>query len=210
MTDQDRTNDEPQRTSFLMRSTTAATVTALCTVLVALSAFLAASAASDSDDNYAIAAQSLEDANFWYEQGASVLREDLSNFLEIETDPYCVIGLIFETDGESDIEDQLEDVGQFCFELSEAELTAVVEWTLDDDVVAVAHENQDAADVALESGLEDSAKSVDYQAALVLFAIGLALSAWAALTHTGDKARIIFLLLAVVALSGGLIRLVTV
>jgi hypothetical protein len=69
MTDEDRPNDEPQRTSFLMRSTTAAAVTALCTVLVALSAFLAASAASDSDDNYAIAAQSLEDANFWYEQG---------------------------------------------------------------------------------------------------------------------------------------------
>jgi hypothetical protein len=139
-----------------------------------------------------------------------VLREDLSNFLEIDTDPYCVIGLVFETDVESDVEDQLEDVGEFCFELSEDELTAVVEWTLGDDVLEVANENQDAADVALESGLEDSARSVDYQAALVLFAIGLALSAWAALTATGDKARIIFLLLAVLALSGGLVRLVTV
>lgn len=210
MTDQDEPNGEAQEPSFLMRSTTAAAVTALCTVLVALSAYLAASAASDSDDEYAIAAQSLEDANFWYEQGANVLRDDLSNLLEIDTDPYCVVGLVFGADSESDVEDQLEEIGEYCYELGEDEVAEAVEWTLDDDVLAVANENQEAADAALESGLENSAKSVDYQAALVLFAIGLALSAWAALTNTADKARVIFLLLAVIALSGGLVRLATV
>lgn len=64
MTNEDGPDNEPHKPSFLMRATTAAMVTALCTVLVALSAYLAASAASDSDDDYAIAGQNLEDANF--------------------------------------------------------------------------------------------------------------------------------------------------
>lgn len=139
-----------------------------------------------------------------------MIREDLSNFLKIDTDPYCVIGLIFETDIALKVEEQLDDVGEFCFQLSEDDLAAAVEWTLEDDVLEVANRYQGDADVALESGLANSAKSVDYQAALVLFAIGLALSAWAALTDTADKVRIIFILLAVFALAGGLVQLVAI
>ena len=69
---------------------------------------------------------------------------------------------------------------------------------------------QEAADQAAAVGLAESTKSVDYQAALVMFAIGLAMSAWAALAETGQRARSVFLIVAVASVAAGLIRLVTV
>lgn len=192
------TTDAPAKTRRLSRSTLAAGLTAICTVMVALSAFLSAAAASDSDDQYALAGQRLEDANFWYEQGADVLREDLRNFFEIEVDQYCAITLIF--DGEV----------ATCAELDDDDLAEVIAWVADDDVLEAANANQDLADDLLAKGLENSAKAVDYQAALVMFATGLALSAWASLSDTSKQARRIFVVLSIVSLAGGFLQLLAI
>lgn len=167
-------------------------------MLVALSAFASASAASDSDDEYAVASQQLADANFWYEQGAATLRQDLQNFLAIEADQYCTIDLIFEGDA------------AVCEDLTEDELEAAIDWAAEDEILAQANLNQAEADAQLASGLTNSTRSVRYQAALVLFAIGLALSAWASLADSSSRAWLMFVVLAAMSTGVGLLRLLTV
>lgn len=51
---------------------------------------------------------------------------------------------------------------------------------------------------------------MDYQAALVLFAVGLALSAWASLSDMATQSRVVFIVLALAALAAGLLRLLTI
>ena len=69
---------------------------------------------------------------------------------------------------------------------------------------------QKDAEEAYAVGLKKSKESVDLQAALVLFALGLALSAWASLSDMATRSRVVFLALALVALAVGVIRLLTV
>ncbi|MEM9513700.1 MAG: hypothetical protein AAGA42_02495 [Actinomycetota bacterium] len=170
----------------------AAGLTALCTVLVAVSTFLSSQSASNSNDNYASASRALTDANFFFAQGVDALQEEL-NADGLAADRICLLALV--TDAADDVCDGFDDV---------AELAA------DDPVLDAGFAAQLDADEAAAEGLRESTRSVEFQAALVLFAVGLALSAWAALAGTGDRSRTAFLLIAVAATVVGVLRLVTV
>jgi hypothetical protein len=188
---------EPDASSALDRpwwagTTVAAAMTAVFTVLVAISAFLSASAASDSDDNYATSNLALTDANFFFEQGVDSLIEELAVGGQ-EVDRVCVLGLV---------DDSAADL---CGDISELE-----DLTVDDPVFNAGFEAQEDAEEAYAVGLKKSKESVDLQAALVLFAVGLALSAWASLSDMARRSRVVFLALALVALAVGVIRLLTV
>ncbi len=186
--------DEPARVRVpWWRGTgVAAGLTALCTVLVALSTFLSAQSASNSGDNYAAANRALTDANFFFEQGVDALQEDL-DAEGFAADRICLLALV--TDA---ADDECEGV---------EELAALA---AGDPILEAGFEAQAQADSAAAEGLRESTRSVEFQAALVLFAVGLALSAWAALAGTGDRSRTAFLLIAVGATVVGVLRLVTV
>lgn len=174
------------------RTVFAAGLTAMFTVLVALSAFFSAAAASDSDDNFAAANLALTDANFFFEQGVDALIEELAAE-GIEIDRVCVLAVV------SPAAEGLCD-----------DTSALDELTADDPVFATGFEAQASADDAFALGLRKSKESVDYQAALVLFAVGLALSAWASLSDMAVRPRFMFVSTALSALVAGLVRLLTV
>lgn len=170
-------------------TTTSAGLTAVCSVLVAVSAFLAASAASDADDLYASSNLDLTDANFLL--GVAV--EGLLAESDDEFDRVCVVGLI-NSEAESVCTGDDDLRARFA----------------DDPIWAGGFEAQDDADEAYARGLVQSARSVAFQAALVMFATGLALSAWASLADTGARQRAIFTAISAGSLALGLLRLVTV
>ncbi|MEO1055895.1 MAG: hypothetical protein AAFY28_03180 [Actinomycetota bacterium] len=167
-------------------------LTALCTVLVALSTFLSAQSASNSDDNYAAANRALTDANFFFEQGVDALQEELDAD-GLDADRICLLALV--TDAAADACDGFDEL---------AALAAA------DPILDAGFQAQLEADEAAAEGLRESTRSVEFQAALVLFAVGLALSAWAALAGTGDRTRTVFLVIATGATVAGVLRLVTV
>lgn len=184
--------DDERGTPWWSGSTAAAALTAVSTVLVALSAFLSAQAASNSDDNYAVATLALTDANFFYEQAADALLEELAAE-GVEVDRICMLALITDAAaGQCDGVAELED------------------FAADDPILAAGDDAQEVADAAFAVGLEESNRSVAYQAALVMYAVALALSAWASLSETSSRSRVIFLVLALVSLAAGTIRLATV
>lgn len=174
------------------RTIVTAGLTAVFTALVAMAAFLSAAAASDSDDNYARANLALTDANFFFEQSVDALIEE-SAAAGVEVDRVCVLALV--SDAAEDLCDDIEELQDL---------------TIDDPVLNAGYGAQAAADEAFAIGLEKSTESVDYQAALVLFAVGLALSAWASLSDMSRRVRAIFIVTALVALVAGLFRVLTV
>ncbi len=170
-------------------TTTAAGLTAVCSVLVAVSAFLAAGAASDADDQYAASNLDLTDANFLLGVAVESLLEESDD----EFDRVCVLALI-DADAETTCDGEDDLRARFA----------------DDPIWSGGFEAQDLADAAYQRGLEQSSRSVNFQAALVMFATGLALSAWASLSDTGQRARAIFTVVSIGSLVLGLLRLLTV
>lgn len=179
--------------SALFHDIALAGVTAACTVLLALTSFFSARAASDSDDSYALASQDLTDANFFYEQGIAALSEDMAAVGD-DLDRDCLLGLFS------------EEALEFC----DREFAEVVELADSDPTIRIADEFQESADGFLVTGLAKSAEAVEYQSALVVFAVGLALSAWASLKDSSGPIRTIFGLVAMAALIVGVIRLLTI
>ncbi|MGI9644795.1 MAG: hypothetical protein ACR2O6_05735 [Ilumatobacteraceae bacterium] len=185
------TGTESKKTPWWASTTFAAGLTAVCTVLVAYSSFRSAEAASNSADLYAQSAIDVSLANFYLEQGSDALLEDLPDDLT----RLCLV------------EVQLEPQDPLC---TDEELTTAEDFLLSDDAILLGLDLNDAGEAAYAEGLAESKKSVDLQASLVLFAIGLALSAWAALSDTATRARIVFEVLAIVSVVVGLAQLVSV
>jgi hypothetical protein len=164
-------------------------VTATLTVLLAVSSFLSAKAASESDDNYAFSLSNLTDAAFFYEQGFADVTEALGGSL----DRNCLLGITN------------PEYLEVCPDREE-----VLRLSNLNPAILLANEYQGEANYQIATGRDKSIDAVKYQSALVIFAIGLALSAWASLTTHAGVIRTTFAWISVGALVVGVLRMLSI
>ena len=169
-----------------------AALTVLLTIGVGLAALLAAEADSDSADNYALSALSLNDANLFFSQGIESVLEQIAIDYDYWPDRDCLNQVL------------TAEISDKCFSVSD-QYTELVE---SNTTIQLATEFQEQADEAWDKGLRESSISVKYQAVVLFFAIGLSLVALASIGDSRIRSQYLLLSLSALALAFGIVRLI--
>jgi len=169
-----------------------ATLTIILTIGVGSAALLAAQANSDSADNYALSALSLNDANLFFSQGIESVLEQIATDYDYWPDRDCLNQVLT-----AEVSDKCSSVSDQYTELVESNTT-----------IQLATEFQEQADEAWDKGLRESSDSVKYQVVVLFFAIGLSLVALASIGNSRIRSQYILLFLSALALAFGIVRLI--